>query len=583
MPYPRQWKLDNFFTEKSAKTALDTLIHNLLSLKETSIALHEFILTLQQYDMEFKELESFILCQLSENTENKAALVLNTQLLEANQHLNDLFTQLEAQMQSVSLETLLKHPKLKTLEFFLKEKYTEGSLKLSTKEEYIINALEPDGYHGLMTLYDHLKNQISIPSYDGQKQLSYPEAENCLSDVNRHVRAHIHQSLESAFQSHEDLYAEILNHIAGFRLKVYELRNWQSFLEEPLRLNRLKESTLNALFSTVEKHKHLLSAFFVAKAKALNISKLAWYDIEAPISSLEPNYSFEQGANLVLRCFGKLSPRLKEFAHKALSSHYLDVEERKHKRAGGFCTTFPQSKETRIFMSYKGTFDNVTTLAHELGHAFHAKVTEDLDLFNQDYPMNLAETASTMCEQILLDQIIYEISSEKEKLMLLDKKIARHTAYLMNLPARFYFEKAFYEERKKGFVGPAKLSELMLVAQQKAFDNTLSTYHPQFWASKLHFYFTDAPFYNFPYTFGYLFSLSTYLELNQDPKTFESRFIALLQDTGRMSTEELAQKHLHVDLSDPSFFERALLQVEKDVNAYLDLCKTQTSEYYVKS
>ncbi|MDN3504991.1 MAG: M3 family oligoendopeptidase [Rhabdochlamydiaceae bacterium] len=570
-----RWELDSFFNEEKADKALNKLQNKLIKLKKSSPKIDELILTLQEQDKLYKELESYIICLMSENTKNKAGTSLFAKSMDVGQHINDCFTLLDNELKKLSSITpLLKNPKLKALKFFLTEKKEIASKKLSQDKEEIINALQPDGFHGLMTMYDHLKNQISIPSYDTKEPLSYPEAENCLSNPNRHVRRHTHQALTEAFEKQEDLFGEVLNHIAGFRLKTYELRGWNDFLEEPLTLNRISKQTLNTMFSSIDNKKKGLLKFMEAKAKLLHIDKLSWYDLEAPISELERSYTFSEGAQLILEVFGKYSEKLQDFALKALSSNWVEAEERKNKRAGGFCTSFPLSNQTRIFMNYKGTFDNVTTLAHELGHSFHADVTFDLDLFNQDYPMNLAETASTMCEQMLLDSMTTNSMSKKEKLLLFDKKVSRHATYLMNLPARFYFETSFYEERKKGFVEPSKITELMVSAQNKAFDNALDELAPQFWASKMHFYFTDYPFYNFPYTFGYLFSLGTYLILMDDPKSFEKRYIDLLKDTGRMTTEDLAKKHLGVDLKKPKFFERALAQVQSDIDTYLQLASS---------
>ena len=569
-----RWDLTPFFSEEEANKTLEKLSNDLIRLKKSPPSLEDLILKLQEYDQVYKELESYIICLMSEDTKNKTATSLFAKSMDVGQYVNDCYTLLDNELQKLSsIKSLLKNPKLKDLQFFLTEKKENASKKLSREKEEIINALEPDGFHGLMTMYDHLKNQISIPSYETKEPLSYPEAENCLSNPNRHVRKHTHNLLNEAFEKQEDLFAQVLNHISGFRLKTYELRGWDDFLDEPLTLNRLSKKTLNTMYSTIDSKKKGLLKFMEAKAQLLNLDKLSWYDLEAPISELERSYTFAEGSELILEVFGKYSEKLQTFAQRALTSNWVEAEERKNKRAGGFCTSFPASKQTRIFMNYKGTFDNVTTLAHELGHAFHADVTFDLDLFNQDYPMNLAETASTMCEQMLLDTMTVDSLSDKEKLLLFDKKVARHATYLMNLPARFYFESSLYEERKKGFVEPGKITELMLAAQDKAFDGALDELAPQFWASKMHFYFTDYPFYNFPYTFGYLFSLGTYLILMDDPKTFESRYIALLRDTGRMTSEELAKTHLDVDLTKPEFFERALMQVQKDIDTYLRLSK----------
>ncbi|MCF7806042.1 MAG: M3 family oligoendopeptidase [Simkaniaceae bacterium] len=567
MHFKNTWDLSIFFNDTSVENVLKSLIKQLKTLSHIS-DLESFILSLQEADKQFKELQSYILCLQSENTQNKQADALYFIMLEAQQHLNDAFNQLEQQLAHTPLEELLSSPALQPLTFFLKERHALAAFKLPFEYEQIINALEPDGFHGFSSLYDHLKNLIRIPSYETKELLSYPEAENRLSDPNRLVRQHTHRALMSAFEKYEDLYAEALNHISGFRLKTYALRHWDHFLDEPLRLNRLSHKSLEALYTAIQSIQPSFEDFFMTKAQLLNIDQVSWYDIEAPIKENEPTYSFEEGAEIILKAFGSVSPQLKQFAKGMLESYSIDAQERPHKRAGGFCTSFHQAKQTRIFMSYQGTFVNIITLAHELGHAFHAHVTFDLPLFNQDYPMNLAEMASTMCEQIVLDYLIKESRSKQERQILLDKRVSRDISFLTNLVSRFYFECDVYEKRQQGYLDANTLSDMMLQAQKKAFNHGLDEYCPHFWASKLHFYFTDIPFYNFPYTFGFLFSLSTYLILMKDPSTFESRYIDLLRDTGIMTSEELAQKHLHLDLFKETFYQPALCAIQNNIQEY---------------
>lgn len=200
-------------------------------------------------------------------------------------------------------------------------------------------------------------------------------------------------------------------------------------------------------------------------------------------------------------------------------------------------------------MTYSGTPSNVSTLAHELGHAYHSFLLEDQPLFNQNYAMNVAETASTFAEVIVSDAQVKSATDSEEKLALLEAKIQNSVAFFMNIHARFLFETRFYEKRKAGLVSSEELSALMEEAQKEAFCGVLSEYHPHFWASKLHFYITDVPFYNFPYTVGYMFSTGLYRLALEEGASFAGKYDSLLQDTGVMTLEDLVSKHLGVDLS----------------------------------
>jgi len=237
----------------------------------------------------------------------------------------------------------------------------------------------------------------------------------------------------------------------------------------------------------------------------------------------------------------------------------------------------PESKESRIFMTYAESPSEVSTLAHELGHAFHSHVMTDLPTLNQQYAMNVAETASTFAEMIIADATVKEATSKEEKITLLDTKIQNALAMFLNIHARFLFETRFYNERQNGILTEDRLGELMEEAQKEAYQDSLSEYHPHFWASKLHFFIADVPFYNFPYTFGYLFSLGIYARSLEEGAGFEDKYIALLKDTASMSTEDLAKKHLNADLTKPDFWEAGIAIMKNDVDTFMSL-----TEEYVK-
>ena len=137
----------------------------------------------------------------------------------------------------------------------------------------------------------------------------------------------------------------------------------------------------------------------------------------------------------------------------------------------------------------------------------------------------------------------------------------------MNIHSRFLFETEFHNKRKKGYLTPDEINELMVSSQKTAYSGALESYLPHFWCYKMHFYFTDATFYNWPYTFGYLFSLGTYnILLNNN---FENRYIALLQDSGSMSIEDLAKKHLDADLQKPDFWQGAINLLNANIAEFI--------------
>jgi pepF/M3 family oligoendopeptidase len=402
-------------------------------------------------------------------------------------------------------------------------------------------------------------------------ELSAGQAFNKLHTPDTAKRTELFAQWERSWAEKSDFCADALNHLAGFRLQTYKHRGWSSVHKEPLAINRMTGATLEAMWGAIEESKPRFVQYLNRKAQMLGLERLAWADVEAPVGDSVQHISYEAGAELIVEQFRRFSPKMAEFAEMAFAKRWIEAEDRPGKRPGGFCTSFPIAGETRIFMTFGGTMNNVSTLAHELGHAYHQHVMNDMPPLAQEYAMNVAETASTFAEMIVADALVSAAATEGERVTLLEDKLQRAVAFFMNIHARFIFETNFYEERRRGLVNVDRLNELMVDAQKKAFLDSLSGYHPHFWAAKLHFYATDVPFYNFPYTFGYLFSAGIYERAKREGLAFEDKYAALLRDTGSMTVEELAAKHLGVDLTKRDFWQGAVRMAAEDVDQFLAL------------
>ncbi|WP_436373055.1 M3 family oligoendopeptidase [Cytobacillus sp. BC1816] len=590
--YSSVWDLDVFFKDGSDSAEFDqhlldtrkhidsffNQIHNWQPANSAADAaeISEIIELFQQTARKVRQAGAFVSCLQAQNTEDKKAKDLRgatTELSAAFQNALTAFDQKLANLDQGSWEQIMNDKDLNELSFVLNERRENASEKLSQEEETVINALAVDGYHGWGQMYDVIVGNIKIPyTENGEiKQLSVGQAANKFSSPDRKLRKEVFDNWEKSWNSQSDYLSKTLNHLAGFRLNIYKLRGWSDFLKEPLDLNRMKKETLDTMWNVISENKAPLVKYLERKAKLLGLEKLSWYDLDAPLSKSETKLTYQQGADFILEQFAHFGEEMTAFSKKAFEEKWIEAEDRPGKAPGGFHTYFPESSQSRIFMTYSGTPSNVSTLAHELGHGFHTYAMKDLHLLNRNYAMNVAETASTFAEMIVSDAAVKNAGTEEEKLALLEDKVQRSVALLMNIHARFLFETRFYEERKRGNVSADRLNEIMTDAQKEAYGSALDEYHPSFWASKLHFFITGVPFYNFPYTFGYLFSLGIYAQALKEGKGYEEKYIALLKDTASMTVEDLAMKHLNADLTKPEFWEGAVQLCMDDVEELLEL------------
>ncbi|MBM6613348.1 M3 family oligoendopeptidase [Desemzia sp. RIT804] len=604
MKYSLTWDLESIFpggsesAEFQEKLALlDQQVNELTSAvkkwdaeddKPNYTALEQ-LLNLQNTLMDgISQSYTFIEALRSEDVNNKQVGALFGKIFDVTsryQTAQTILTKKFVQISDNDWTQLVQLPAFEPVGFVLSETRSEGKDLLSEQEEKLINDLSIDGFQGWSNHYDSLVAQIKIPFEEKDGTVTYlsaGQAQNKMyGDPDPAVREQLFVNWEKAWSAQSSLFSNTLNHLSGFRLANYKAHGVTDFLKKPLEYNRMKRETLDVMWKAISDNKQPFVDYLNRKAQLLGKNQLAWQDIEAPVivgDAKPKKYPYDEGADFVVENFRKFSTKMADFAQQAFDNKWIEVEDRSGKAPGGYCSSLPESKESRIFMTYSESANEVATLAHELGHAFHSDVMKDLPAMNQQYAMNVAETASTFAELVISDATVKDAKTKEDKITLLDNKMQNALAMFMNIHARFLFESRFYEERQQGILTDERISELMEEAQKEAYQDALSNYHPTFWSSKLHFYISDISFYNFPYTFGYLFSLGIYNSSVEEGAGFEDKYIDLLKDTGRMTTEELAQKHLNVDLTKPDFWQAGISLVKQDVETFLEL----TEEYLTK-
>ena len=599
MTYSLNWDLDSIFSGGSDSPALNERLEQLEKQINTyyqsvnqwdhSVSTNDELTTLikQQETITegFSQCNSYITALLSANVKDTQAKLLSGKLyalLPRWQSADTILSKKFAEISDNNWQTLLQTDAFSLIAFRMNEIRRDGHRLLSEAEENIINTLSLDGLNAWSSHYDTIVGTIVIPFEENGKvtDLSAGQAFNkMMGDPDPLVREKLFIAWEKAWQEKTSLLSDTLNHLDGFRLSTYKLHGMNDYLQKPLEYNRLKKETLDVMWATIQKNKQPLVDYLTRKANLFGKEKMEWQDQDAPIilgDLKEKTFTFDEAASFIIENFQKFSPKMATFAQSAFEKSWIEAEDRPGKRPGGYCTELPETQESRIFMTYSNSVNEVATLAHELGHAFHSSVMWDLPALNRDYARNVAETASTFAELIVADATLKAAKTKEEKINLLDTKLQNALAMFMNIHSRFIFENRFYSARQEGLVSEEEITQMMVEAQKEGYHDALATYHPHFWAAKLHFFIDDVPFYNFPYTFGYLFSLGIYAYANKKGTSFEQEYIELLRDTASMTTEELAQKHLGVDLTKPDFWQAGIDMVLEDINSFMTL-----SEEYV--
>src|SRR6185503_3863776 len=307
------------------------------------------------------------------------------------------------------------------------------------------------------------------------------------------------------------------------------------------------------------------------KAGLMGRATVAWYDLGAPLDLPgHESLSWDSAKSLVGDSFTRAYPELGDFfKQQIVAKDWVDWEPRAGKRPGGFCTSSMLSKESRIFMTYNDSLGDVLTLAHESGHAYHGLMMRDVRPYGRGYPMTLAETASTFGEQVLMNGLLDDPNvSARQKALILDIEIGHGAIYLLDIPVRYEFEKAFYEERADGPLSVSRLKELMVDTQRRVLGDVLEGggEDPYLWASKLHFYITGLTFYNFPYTFGYLLSRGLYGMFRTEGAKLLPRYEEFLRFAGSDTAENVVRRTIGQDIERADFWSAAIKSLEDPLN-----------------
>jgi oligoendopeptidase F len=510
-------------------------------------------------DNRLEHLATYIYCESAADSSNEAVQAETGRFAELTAAMDKVLVPVRARLRASdeeAFQTLLAHEDIAAVRYYVERLRAAAREMMDENLESLTAELNVTGLSAWGRLYDQVSGSLTFElDVQGEEKRTLPVA--MTRSLLEHKRA-------------ADSVAACLNAISGTRLSLYRRRGIEHFLDPALFDAGIERRTLDAMFDTIRQRAEIPRRYYRLKAKLMGKERLAWHDLSAPLPNANARaIPWESAKKRVLDSFSSFYPSLHEMAERAFADGWIDYEPRAAKRPGGFCASSHVVNQSRIFMTYNDAAGDVQTLAHELGHAFHSYLLNGQPYWSTKYPMTLAETASTFAEALVTDQLLAE-ADDKGKLSVLDAKLADAGVFLLNIPTRFSFEKALYEERASGEVSVTRLKELMAEAQRDWYGDAVDPEQldPWFWASKLHYYITDVSFYNFPYAFGYLFSLGIFARAKRQGPSFLSTYEELLRDTGSATAEEVAQRSLGVDLGQADFWNESIDLIEADLKAF---------------
>ncbi|QEN08008.1 M3 family oligoendopeptidase [Oceanispirochaeta crateris] len=535
-------------------------------------SLEEVIPLLNRAHDIYESLESYTYCSYSVQTDNVTALNALNALEESALPFNGILVRFKNRLaDSQSSEKDWKEsPILKDYLYFLKESLKEQKFQLSPLEEDLAADLSRSGGTAWGRLQESISSSLKTEWEEGEEK-TVTQLRLLSTHADREIRKKAWKKELQCWESMEIPLAAALNGVKGFSHTLNSRRGYKTTLERSTHQAGMSQTTLEAMIGSMKKSLPDFRRFMKAKASAMGLERLSWYDTVAPLSNAKDEWTWDRARGFIIEHFSSLSPAYSDFARFCFDKNWIDAPPRKAKVGGAYCISFPLTEESRIMTNFSGSFSDVSTIAHELGHAWHHEVLKKAPALHRHYPMTLAETASIFSETLVF-QACSKQASHHEKASLLDSTLMDSNQVITDILSRFLFEQELMERRSSGEVSPEELKQMMLQAQDLTYGEALSEdeRHPWMWAVKGHYYNQDLGFYNFPYAFGLLFALGLYSLYEEMGSDFSELYTKVLLKTGQASAEDCAAE-AGIDLRGQAFWDRSLGIIKKQIDEYCSL------------
>ncbi|ADC52209.1 peptidase, family M3 (plasmid) [Alkalihalophilus pseudofirmus OF4] len=574
---PTRWNLNNLLQCDSDlekfKNYISCIKANLLEIEECEKLnpLNESGLNaISQIIKQLESAESFYYCLTTEDVEPSLLTSLYTNISMLKSQARFIVSNFQERIGNMSEKQFSVWSNSINQKVFIEELLMDT--QRTSKEEKIISNFARETLGNLEEIYVQARNNLKVKGNIDKdvKEISFAEASSlALSHPEQTNRRFAFRELNQTLKTQAEVFASVYNSMVGLRLKENMVKN-TDYLDDSLRLNGISKRALHTMWDTVDTNIHSLSRYLKIKAGEVGKERISWHELMTSSQEVSNEITYSQASKGIIDSLVDIDTNMSEFVKGAIAKGWVDSEQRKTKPPGGFCAPFIPEGESRISLNYDNSIDSARRLAHELGHAWHFKQMKNVpSLFFSDdtFEMTMAETSSIFFETAYIDYVIQNTDDTSLKKAILGAKIERSLNYLMSIRGAFLFEDKFYGNRKKGPLDANQVEELSLQCQEKAYGYSLSEYEPFVWIKYVQFYQANIPFYNYPYSFGFLLSIGL-LNLAKRDKQFDQKFQWFLSETGLMPLEQLIHKHFNIEISKPDFWQQSIQSVVEDIEEY---------------
>ena len=527
----------------------------------------------------YNTLRLYVRCILDTDSSNSPAQRRSSELDTYNVRIRQQTTLFQSWLgNQIALlpDILSKSAAAQSHALYLWETAEQSRYLMSDVEESLAAELAQSGIYAWSKLHGTVWANLDVPfEQDGKiEYLPMPMIQNlAMLNPDGNIRQRAAEAEVAAWASIREALTAALNGVKGTMVTLNKRRGRTDALHAALDQARIDRATLDMIFSVIRDYLPSFHRFLKAKASALGKENLAWWDVNVPMGQADRLFTFSETQTFITTQFEQFSPRLGNLAKRAFEQNWIDAEPRAGKQGNAYCNSVPGTEIARILCNFDGSLMQIFGIAHELGHAFHRNCQAGKTIQQWQTPITLAETASLFCETLVTDKAIASASSLQEELAILNTFLGTAFTNVVDTTQAFFFEKEVFERREKAELSADELCEISQRWQTAFFGNGLDSkhIHPYAWAALPHQFLPSISFYNFPYSFGMLFSLGLYAQYQQRGIEFIPEFESLLASTGEVMPTELAAR-FGIDLREQFFWQSSLELIEKRIQRFEELC-----------
>ena len=470
-------------------------------------------------------------------------------------------------LQDDKLKAIIEDDQLKDYRFMLEDLYREKKHTLSAKEEIVISSFG-ESFAAASEISESLRDSdLTFDDIVDDEGKKYPLSESSyihyqMSD-DRTLRKSAFESYYKTYKQHIHTFASAYRAQVKTAVTEARLRGYGSSREMSLSKNNIPLSVYDNLIESVHRHLNLMYRYLAIRKKLLSVDELHYYDVYAPLSKgSNKQYTYKQAQQMVLEAVSPLGKEYQKKVQQAFDEKWVDVYPNVGKSNGAYSSGTYHSNPY-IMMNFNGSLDSVSTLAHEMGHSLHTYLTNSHQPVQySDYSLFVAEVASTVNENLLIDQLLQNCNDPRERLALLNE-------YLEGFKGTVYRQTMFAEFEMKAHQMAQQGQSLDCDSLSEVYENLIKLYFgdelvidPEVkyeWARIPHFF---NPFYVYVYATGYTSAVAIKEGILKQGQSAVDRYLQFLSmGSSDYPLNEL--KHAGVDLTSSESIDRAFEKLEE--------------------